>query len=440
VTATCDAQSGPLPQTQFDAVIVGAGPAGAAAAILLAKAGWSVALVEQQCFPRRKVCGECVAASNLPLLASLGVAQAFDAAAGPELREVSWMRGARTVRAALPPAVRSDYRWGRALGRETLDSLLLDRASAVGATVLQPMQVSGIEGEAGAWRVVIQAPGSQRSRTLRASVAILANGSWEPLASATPAPRALRRGADLLAFKAKYSGTSLSKGVLPVFALGGGYGGMVIAEHDLMTLACCVRRDRLRALRREAPGVAAGDVVEAWLLRECAGVRAALRGATRVQAWLAAGPIAPGIRLDDRDGLFRIGNAAAEAHPIIGEGMSMALQSASLLCARLIDARRIATTPSAVWQRAVQRDYTARWNDQFAVRLRLAAIFAFVAMRPALSAPLMGVLTYWPGLLTFAARRAGKVRAIGTNDFGTGTESIEPAHSRTSTAGQLRHP
>ena len=45
--------------------IVGAGPAGSAAAILLARAGWSVALVERQRFPRRKVCGECIAASNL---------------------------------------------------------------------------------------------------------------------------------------------------------------------------------------------------------------------------------------------------------------------------------------------------------------------------------------------------------------------------------------
>ncbi|MGZ5657902.1 MAG: NAD(P)/FAD-dependent oxidoreductase, partial [Caldimonas sp.] len=59
--------------TRFDAVVVGAGPAGSAAATLLARAGWSVALVERQRFPRRKVCGECIAASNLPLLDALGV-------------------------------------------------------------------------------------------------------------------------------------------------------------------------------------------------------------------------------------------------------------------------------------------------------------------------------------------------------------------------------
>ena len=44
-------------RTGFDALIIGAGPAGSSAAILLARAGWSVALIEKQRFPRRKVCG-----------------------------------------------------------------------------------------------------------------------------------------------------------------------------------------------------------------------------------------------------------------------------------------------------------------------------------------------------------------------------------------------
>ena len=73
-------------QTDYDAVIVGAGPSGSTAAILLAQAGWSVALIEKQCFPRRKVCGECIAASNLPLLDALGIGDVFASMAGPELR------------------------------------------------------------------------------------------------------------------------------------------------------------------------------------------------------------------------------------------------------------------------------------------------------------------------------------------------------------------
>ena len=71
---------------RFDVAIVGAGPAGSAAAILLARAGWSVALVERQRFPRRKVCGECIAASNLALLDALGVGAEVERLAGAELR------------------------------------------------------------------------------------------------------------------------------------------------------------------------------------------------------------------------------------------------------------------------------------------------------------------------------------------------------------------
>src|ERR1035437_11110531 len=107
--------------SKFDAVIVGAGPAGSSAAIILARAGWSVALIEKQSFPRRKVCGECIAASNLPLLEALGIGAAFEGAAGPELRQVALMRGDQTIIADLPAAAHEKYRWGRALGRETLD-------------------------------------------------------------------------------------------------------------------------------------------------------------------------------------------------------------------------------------------------------------------------------------------------------------------------------
>src|SRR5471032_1589115 len=99
-------------QTDYDAIIVGAGPAGSTAAILLALAGWSVALVEKQRFPRRKVCGECIAASNLSLLDALGIGTAFDSVAGPELRQVALMRGDQTIIADLPESTHAKYRWG----------------------------------------------------------------------------------------------------------------------------------------------------------------------------------------------------------------------------------------------------------------------------------------------------------------------------------------
>ena len=401
-------------QSQFDAIIIGAGPAGASAAILLANAGWSIALIEKQIFPRRKVCGECVAASNLPLLDALGIGAAFMAQAGPELRQVALMRGTRTVHAKLPAAPHPIYAWGRALGRETLDTLLLERASAAGAVVLQPYTVQDLQGSAGKHQCILRKAGSQQQIILKAPVAILAHGSWEPLPALRTQQRQqgqMQKPSDLLAFKANFRGADLPAGLLCVLAFEGGYGGIVLGDDGLITLACCIRVDRLETLRRTAPGLPAGDVVEAMLKRDCAGVAEALKTATRCGAWLASGPLAPGVRLQADDAAFRIGNAAGEAHPIIGEGMSMALQSAWLLCRRLIRARRAERTfHDPVWQRAVHAQYASEWRQQFAPRLRLAAAFSHLAMRPTTSGALFAVLSRWPTLLTRGAAWGGKVK------------------------------
>lgn len=393
----------------FDVVIVGAGPAGSTAAIRLARAGWSVALIEKQMFPRRKVCGECIAASNLPLLDALGIGAEFAAAAGPQLREVELMRGGQYVHADLPSANDAQHPWGRALGRETLDTLLLEQARKSGAHILQPFRVHAIGGAVGDWKCHIQAPHHGELRTLSAPLLIDAHGSWEALQIERVVERAqtsrVRRAAQLFAFKANFRNGALAADVLPVLALDGGYGGIVVADQGVTTLACCVRRDRLDALRAGAPSQPAGTVIEAWLRRECAGVAAALAWATREGAWLSAGPLAPGIRLQTSDTILRIGNAAGEAHPIIGEGMSMALQSAWMLCDLLLAADQRYGT----WQSSVARNYANEWRRRFVPRMSLAATFAHLAMRPMTSAPLMALARIWPGLLTLGARGGGKL-------------------------------
>ncbi len=394
----------------FDALIVGAGPAGSSLAIQLARAGWSVALVERQPFPRRKVCGECIAASNLPWLQALGIGVALQRLAGPPLRQVTLMRGERAVTADLPAADDLRFPWGRALGRETLDGLLLAQARLAGAAIFQPWAVRAIRGTAAAWRCELQSRETAAVLPLRATVLVDAHGSWEALPTERPRRRRARGGSELFAFKANFSGTSLPAGTIAVLALDGGYGGMVVADGGTSTLACCIRRDRLGGLRRAAPGVRAGEAVQAWLQRECAGVRQALDGAVRDGHWLSAGPLAPGVRVAARDGIFRIGNAAGEAHPLLGEGMSMALQSAALLGAQLLAAAPGAPVPGADMQAALHRRYAADWRREFVPRLRLAAVFAQLAMRPAGAAVLTTLAQAWPGLLTHGARWGGKLR------------------------------
>jgi flavin-dependent dehydrogenase len=246
---------------------------------------------------------------------------------------------------------------------------------------------------------------SEGIAVVHARLAIDAHGSWEALPCDRRSARRAPRASDLLAFKANFRDTALPAGTLPVLGFRGGYGGMVVADGDITTVACCIRRDRLEAWRAASPGLRAGDAVEALLVRECRGVREALQGAARVGPWLAAGPLRPGVRVDSGPGPLRIGNAAGEAHPIIGEGMSMALQSAWLLCSELVAVGKPdGSTPGSTRpRRAVQR-YVAQWRRQFEPRLLFAAAFARLAMRPAPSAALIELSRIWPGLLTAGAR------------------------------------
>ncbi len=398
-------------RTHFDAVIIGAGPAGAACAILLAGAGWSVGLVEKQRFPRRKVCGECIAASNLPLLAALGVGAQFDALAGPEIRRIALMHRTRTVIAAMPAAADAAFPWGRALGRETLDTLLRDRACDLGVTIFQPWCVVGIDGEAGNWSCHARAIETERRVLLRSPLLIDAHGSWETLRENATTPPRLHRADDLLAFKANFTGGTLADGLLPILAFAGGYGGMVRAGGGVTTLACCVRRDRLYALRRAAPGMAVGQAVERYLRRACRGVDDALSAALRTGAWIGSGPLRPGVRAGLDAVPFQVGNAAGEAHPIVGEGMSMALQAAFLLCTRLTG-QCAPALQSAAGQRALAGHYGLAWRRQFGPRLRLAAAFAHLAMHDASGALMSRLTQLFPALLTQGAIQAGKVRRV----------------------------
>jgi flavin-dependent dehydrogenase len=414
--------------SHYDALIIGAGVAGATAAILLAQAGWSVAIVEKHRFPRRKVCGECIAASNLPLLDALGIGAAFERLAGAPLRRVGLFVGEDVLTAELPGYDHPVHRWGRALGREHLDTLLLQRAAECGASVWQPWTVRTLKRTGDRHECAVKALDSDREATLSASLLIDAHGSWEPLPSGVaarpagtwrnpdteePPLRAPPRGSDLFAFKGNFNEADLDTDLVPVLAFAGGYGGMVQAADGELTIACCVRRDALKAIRAKAAGERAAHAVQRHLQASCRGVRLALRGARQHNAWLSVGPIRPGIReAADGAGRFAIGNAAGEAHPILGEGISMAIQSAWLLCTSLLGAQ-LRGEPQAVASACNNQRmadlYRSAWRRSFAGRIRTAAVFSNLAMRPTAASALLPVLRRWPRLLSVGARLGGKV-------------------------------
>ncbi len=87
---------------RWDAVIVGAGPAGAVAAALLAHRGWQVLLLERSRWPRDKVCGGCLNAAALALLRDAGFATALRMAKPNRLHRLSLNIRRQKLSLALP--------------------------------------------------------------------------------------------------------------------------------------------------------------------------------------------------------------------------------------------------------------------------------------------------------------------------------------------------
>jgi flavin-dependent dehydrogenase len=392
----------------LDALIIGGGPSGATAALLLARAGWAVRVLERTPFPRRKVCGEYLSATNLPLLDRLGVGAAFRDLAGPVVRRVGLFAGDARLHADLPPLGRRRPEWGRALAREHLDTLLLDAARAAGAEVWQPWAVRAVWQDAAAAGCQVRSS-SGATRDLAARVVLAAHGSWDAGTLPTQPPRRPPAPHDLLGFKAHFTGADLPDGLMPLLTFPGGYGGMAPCDGGRGSLSCCVRRDRLAEVRANFGGDA-GDAVLAHIAASCRGVRETLAGATRAGAWLAAGPIRPGVRLARRGRVFPVGNAAGEAHPVIAEGISIAIQSSWLLCERLIAWR--ARGAAARELEAVGRDYAAAWRRAFAPRLATAELLAQWSCRPTAVAGVLPALRRFPSALAWFARLSGKARRV----------------------------
>jgi menaquinone-9 beta-reductase len=392
-----------MTETRFEAIVIGGGPAGATTALLLARRGWRVAVVEKSTFPRRKVCGEFISATNIGLLDTLGIGEGWRAQAGPEVQRVGFYCGGTIVDAPMPGARRG--RFGRALGRDLLDTMLLEQAVLAGAEVFQPWRAVGIEPQGD--RKVVRIDNRRGELSIGAPVIVAAHGSWEPGKLPSQLDKA-NRPDDLLGFKAHFRHGALPSDLMPLIVFPGGYGGMVWSDHGRLSISCCVRRDVLAEARKRYGNISAAEALRRHMMKSCLGVQEAIGDATPDGHWLAAGPIRPGVRTGYRDDIFRVGNIAGESHPIIAEGITMAIQSGWLLAAALSE-----IDPQDAGARvAAGGRYRRAWRQLFALRVCAAAAFAAIALSSAGRAQMRTLIQAAPSLLKIGAALSGKTRAV----------------------------
>jgi flavin-dependent dehydrogenase len=353
--------------------IIGAGPAGSVAAIILARSGWKVQVIEQHRFPRDKICGECLSSLGLESLKRLEL-----------LDELRKLQPAIFTRCAI---YASDGRqhlvnlsapmWG--LSRRSLDERFLGVAREYGVQVVQPARCERVE--ANPLRLALRHLESNQIETLRPGWLMVADGK-------PPLHRGSRRTDDF-GIKAHFEKLHGPRDTIELFGCRGLYGGLAPIEQNRWNVAFSVPERRLREHR--------GDIrsLFAQLITENRALAARLAGAERITDWLAAPLPRFGIARLWPDRIIPVGNAAAAIEPIGGEGMGLAIRSAELAAQCLIEDRPMS------WLRG---EYRRLWN----LRRIACRVAGLVVSSPLSSRLLLPMLDVAPAIGGLALAVLGK--------------------------------
>lgn len=348
-------------------LILGAGPAGCAAAIALARSGAKPLIVERTRETGDALCGGFVSWQTLAQLERLGVG---GLEAHP-IAEVRVFHREQRATARLP-----DLAIG--VSRHRLDTVMQGVAQRAGATLER-----GIAARSYADGIL-----KTDSRDFVPEALFLATGKHDVRGFGRPkptgdAPMGLRiRLAPHPALR------KLLEHAIELHLFEGGYAGLLLQEDDSANLCMALRKSRFTE--------AAGDA--ATLLRQLGGAHpqlgerlAFLTGAPAADA-IAAVPY--GWRTDTTEaGLFRLGDQAAVIPSLAGEGMGIAIASGAAAAAAYLEGG-----PAAAPQ--FQRNFAARTRRPVAV----ASMLWHQGERPAMARMAVPLLGAFPALAGFAAR------------------------------------
>jgi flavin-dependent dehydrogenase len=296
---------------QPDVVVVGAGPAGSAAAIMLARAGIAVTVFERAIFPRRKVCGGCLSGDAMELLTEL---------LGDEVMEL----GTNVTRITFEFGCHSFMTGGghcRIIPRDLLDTRLASAAVAAGANLR-----FGIRAELapeGAVRFGIRADG----QWLRPRRILWATGLSGLLKRGFSKPHACKRALIGQAWSVVPGAPFPPIGGIAMHWLKGGYVGLATVSAEQCLVASAVEMTRLGAGKPWEALQAANPDAEILHL---------ISPPNPPQLLGTAGfPHRP--RYVGYGNLLVLGDAAGFEEPFSGEGIGQALRS-GMAAARAVSA------------------------------------------------------------------------------------------------------
>ncbi|MGH9349592.1 MAG: NAD(P)/FAD-dependent oxidoreductase [Vicinamibacterales bacterium] len=365
---------------QPDVLIVGAGPAGSVAALILARAGARVRLVDRARFPREKLCGDTLNPGALARLDRLGIAGSIRRHALSVTGMIVTGPDATRVVGEYEHGVR-----GAAIARRDLDLALLEAATQAGAEFDADVVVRAPRMAPDGRRLVgVRVAAGTGEHDLHARLVIAADGRHSRLAFglglASYASRPRR-----WAFGTYYAGVEGLTTCGEMHIRSDGYVGVAPVPGGLTNV--CVVRELGSAFR--AHRIDADTLVDRAVMRDPLLCDRFAR-ARRASPVTVLGPLAVEARSAGLPGLLLAGDAAGFIDPMTGDGLHFAIRGAELAAQHA--ASEIATGRAAYAELAAarRREFAAKWRLNRLLRalvasprgVRVAALVAAVWNRP----------------------------------------------------------